>query len=199
MKVMVISDAAGRGEDAFERMLDGAASGVPDLLQVREKSEPDRMLLSRVRHAVERCGTGTAVLVNGRPDVAAAAGARGVQLPSDGLPLPDVRRAFPAPFLVGVSCHGLDELPRAADGGADFALLSPIYATSGKTPLGAETLDALLLPPHLPVFALGGLTLARIEAWPAERRRRLAGVAGIGLFHGPAEETARVIAALRAL
>lgn len=198
MKVMVISDASGRGEEAFERLLEGAALGTPDFFQVREKSEPDRALLARVKRVVARLGT-TAVLVNGRPDVAVLAGACGVQLPADGLPLADVRRAFPSPFVVGVSCHDPSELPRAAGGGADFALLAPIYATSGKAALGAEALDALPVPPALPVFALGGLTLERVAAWPAARRRRLAAVAGIGLFHGLPPETAATIATLRAL
>ena len=170
-----------------------------ECLLIREKTEPDRSLLSRVRRVVERVRESTAVLVNGRPDVAVAAGAAGVQLPADGLPLVDVRRAFPAPFLIGVSCHALHELPRAADEGADFALLAPIYSTSGKEGLRAEALDALPLTAPFPVFALGGLTLERLEAWPRDRRRRIAGVAGIGLFHGPAEESARTIRALKEL
>ena len=72
------------------------------------------------------------MLVNGRPDIAVAAGAQGVHLPSDGLPIADVRRAFPRPFLIGVSCHAVEELSRAGAEGADFAVLAPVYPPRRK-------------------------------------------------------------------
>lgn len=196
MKSLVITDAAGRGEPAYERLLAAMAGAAPDLFQVREKTEPDRALLARVSRARAALPRATRILVNGRPDVAVAAGAEGVQLPADGLPLADVRRFFPPPFLIGVSCHALADLARAARGGADFAVLAPIYPPSAKPglPLGPETLDAL--EPPLPVYALGGITLERLEGWPAARRARVAGVAAIGLFH---ESGADAVRALRAL
>jgi len=196
VRAHAIGDAAGRGEPAFEALVTAMAEARPAHFQVREKRETDRGLLARVARVRASLDRATAVLVNGRPDVAVAAGAQGVQLPADGLPLEDVRRAFPAPFLVGVSCHSPDELRWAADEGADFALLAPIYAPSGKpgVPLGPEVLDGLT--PPLPLFALGGLTTARVAAWPEARRKKLTGVAGIGLFH---EGGAAAVRALEAL
>ena len=196
MRAHVIGDAAGRGEPAFEALVAQMAQARPAHFQVREKAETDRALLARVSRVRAALFSATAVLVNGRPDVAVAAGAQGVQLPADGLPLAEVRRAFPAPFLVGVSCHSPDELLWAADEGADFALLAPIYAPGGKAgvPLGPEVLDGPT--PPLPLFALGGITTARVAAWPEARRRKLAGVAGIGLFHEGGAEAVRALEAL---
>jgi thiamine-phosphate pyrophosphorylase len=183
VRSLVITDAAGRGEDAFTHLLDEMRAAAPDLFQVREKSESDRSLLARVIRARRALPASTKVVVNGRPDVAMVAGADGVHLPSDGLPVADVRRAFPPPFLVGVSCHRVDELARAAEDGADFAVLAPIYAVPGKSeaPLGPEVLDRFA--PPLPLYALGGMTVERVASWPEERRRGLSGVAAIGLFH----------------
>lgn len=142
----------------------------------------------------------TLLLVNGRPDVAVAGGADGVQLPSDGLPPEEVRRAFPPPFLVGVSCHSLEEVRRAAGAGADFALFSPIYESAWKAPAapphGPEVLDTF--EPPLPLHVLGGITLERLAAWPPARLRKVSTTAGIGLF-ADAADPARVVAALRAL
>jgi thiamine-phosphate diphosphorylase len=196
MKAHVIGDAAGRGEAAFASLVAAMAEARPAHFQVREKSEPDRLLKERVSRVRAALDAMTAVLVNGRPDIAVAAGAQGVQLPADGLPLADVRRAFPSPFLVGVSCHGVDELRWAADEGADFALLAPLYAPGGKpgVPLGPQVLDGLT--PPLPLFALGGMTPEHVAAWPEARRRALAGVAGIGLFYAGGAESVRALEAL---
>src|SRR5262249_41073440 len=152
VRSFVIGDAAGRGEEAFAKLILEMEKAAPDVFQVREKSESDRALLARTARARAGLPRATRLLVNGRPDVAVAADADGVQLPADGLPAAEVRRAFPSPFLVGVSCHSVDELRRAADDGADFAVLAPIYTVPGKpgAPLGPEVLDAL--EPPLPVW-----------------------------------------------
>jgi thiamine-phosphate pyrophosphorylase len=195
VRSFVIGDAAGRGEAAYETLVREMAEAAPDFFQVREKSEPDRALHARAARTRAALPARTRVVVNGRPDVAAAAGADGVQLPADGLPAADVRRAFSRPFLIGVSCRSLADLARAAEEGADFALLAPIYGVAGKgAPLGPEILDAL--EPPLPVYVLGGMTVERVAAWPAARRARVAGIAGIGLFHERGAAAVRALAAL---
>jgi thiamine monophosphate synthase len=57
-------------------------------------------------------------------------------------------------------CHDLDELLAAADDGADFATLSPIYPTRSKPgvrPLGLAALGRMALAVPVPVYALGGI------------------------------------------
>src|SRR5678816_2246167 len=131
------------GSALVERVAAAARAGV-DLVQVREKALSDRALLalvSAVRAAV--ASTSTRVLVNGRPDVALAAGAHGVQVPEEGLPVSEVKRAFPS-LTVGASCHSVDAVRRAAGEGADFVLLGPVFATPGKEErtLGLDVLRA---------------------------------------------------------
>jgi len=203
LKVHVITDAARLGEAAIAVLLEALASSPPDHLQIREKHDTDRAILDRAIRCRDALGGKGAVLVNGRPDIAVAAGAAGAHLPSDGLPVADVRAAFPRPFLIGVSCHALDELEESARAGADYALLGPIYPPTSKAatgpPLGPESLDALPDPPPLPVFALGGITLERVLTWSESRRRRVAGVAGIGLFSAGTGETRRRVEAIRSI
>src|SRR6185436_6285168 len=94
--LMLVSDRARQGSRTLpERAREAAAAGV-DWVQVRERGLSDAALLglvAAVQAAVE--GSATRVLVNGRPDVALAARAAGVQLPEAGLPVREVRRAFP--------------------------------------------------------------------------------------------------------
>ena len=74
-------------------------------------------------------------------------------------------RLGPRP-LIGVSCHGTQALAAAAAGGADYATLSPIWASMSKPGYGpALGLDALArAPKSLPLLALGGVTAKRLPA-----------------------------------
>ncbi|MEO8662193.1 MAG: thiamine phosphate synthase, partial [Bryobacteraceae bacterium] len=126
---------------------------------------------------------GTKILVNTRVDVALACGAHGAHLPANSPPPSAWRAIVPPGFLFGVSTHTLDELRAAEEGGADFAVFSPIFESSSKPgygpALGLDALRAAVRAVHLPVLALGGITAAYV---PQCLATGAAGVAGIGLF-----------------
>ena len=164
--------SAAPGSALVERVAAAARAGV-DVVQMREKALSDRALLalvSAVRAAL--ASTSTRVLVNGRPDVALAAGAHGVQVPEEGLPLAEVKRAVPS-LTVGASCHSVDAVRRAAGEGADFVLLGPVFATPGKEErtLGLDVLRAAAAAVVVPVHAIGGVTPARVPALRAAGAR----------------------------
>jgi len=142
-----------------------------DYLQIREKDLSARTLYEFTAAVVElRANRATRILVNERADIAVAAGADGVHLPSAA-----PRRTLPG-LLVGRSCHTLDEV-RSAD--ADFVTFGPIFESPGKgRPLG---IDLLRQACNLgkPVFALGGITE---ENAPSCGKAGAAGIAAIRLF-----------------
>jgi thiamine-phosphate pyrophosphorylase len=158
-----------------------AAVGAATMIQVRAKTLPARDLAALVRRVVA-AARGTPVLVNTRADVALACGAQGVHLPSHS-PSPALLRAIaPAGFLVGVSCHTLQELEQAQSEGADFAVYGPIFATHSHpdaSPLGLDALAAATRLIRLPIYALGGITEQNA---PLAIAAGAAGVAGISLF-----------------
>ncbi|MGF1546308.1 MAG: Nudix family hydrolase [Thiotrichales bacterium] len=86
--------------------------------------------------------------------------------------------------LLSAACHDAEELAQARQVGADFALLSPVRPTRshpGMPTLGWVRFAELSAAAALPVYALGGLTLADLtQAW----RHGAQGVAGIGMFYG---------------
>ena len=131
---MAISSGAA---DLEERQLGGwlealAAAGV-EALQLREKQLGDRELYLLTRRVVAAAGGRFAVLVNGRADVALAAGAGGVHLPADGLPAAPLRGLCGKGFLIGRSTHRPEEILAARDEGCDYALFGPMRPTPSKS------------------------------------------------------------------
>ncbi|HUG54442.1 MAG TPA: thiamine phosphate synthase [Vicinamibacteria bacterium] len=168
--------------------LEVARAGV-DAVQVREKDLHDGALRALAAAVREALGPEAArVFVNGRPDVALAAGAHGVQLPEDGLPVAGVKDAFPS-LVVGASCHSVEAVRRAADEGADFVLLGPVFATPGKEAraLGIGVLAAAVSAVRIPVYAIGGVTPDAVATLRAAGAR---GAAAIRPFHGGRAEAA---------
>jgi thiamine-phosphate pyrophosphorylase len=193
---MLVSDRARQGGRALPERARAAAEAGIDWIQVREKDLPGRALLALavdVQWSV--AGTAARVLVNGRPDVARAAGAAGVQLPEDGLPVREVRRAFPG-LVVGASCHSLEAAVRAEAEGADLIVLGPIFATPGKEErtLGVATLAAVARAVRVPVFAIGGIDAATAGRARAAGAR---GLAAIRLFLDPPGPLAATVRRIR--
>jgi thiamine-phosphate pyrophosphorylase len=165
-----------------------------DFIQIREKDLTDRELFLLARDVVALArSTSCRVLINGRADVALAAGAHGVHLPSSGLRADDLRLWLPEGFVVGVSVHSESEAMRAWASGADYVLLGPVFATPSKAgqgrPMGLAVFHEICRAIPLPVLGLGGISRVTVEA---VLDAGAAGVAAIRLFQeGPAFDLRR--------
>ena len=137
-----------------------AASNDLSLVQIRENQLDGRLLFDLVSRAVSITkGSATRLLVNGRTDIAIAAGADGVHLPSDAYPPIVVREMAGKDFLIGVSTHSNEEISAAEKGGADYVFFGPIFDTPGKSPsIGMEALkQSAERFPAIPILGLGGI------------------------------------------
>ncbi|MBK9164313.1 MAG: thiamine phosphate synthase [Acidobacteria bacterium] len=169
----------------YERMRLPLRSPALGFFQIREKRLSAKLLFELTRVVVSATkGSGLGVIVNGRPDIAIAAGAAGVHLPANGLPADAVRRSFGPEILIGVSCHNEDELLGAQNDGADFATFGPVFASPGKgEPKGIERLRAAVEKfEGFPVIALGGISIERSRAGIGDRS---GGVAAIRALSTP--------------
>ena len=193
---------AAPGADVRQTMAAALHAGT-DWVQIREKDLPARELLALARAAVAMAGQGPGVdtprvIVNDRLDVALAAGAAGVHLGGESLALGDVVRwcrggNAPAEFLVGVSCHSLEQARQAERTGASYIFFGPIFDTPYKRafgqPQGVALLEQVCRAIRLPVIAIGGVNEENAAAC---LRAGAAGIAAIRLF-----QESRDIEALR--
>lgn len=157
------------------------AAGI-DLIQIREKDLSPRELTALVRDALTLCRRAR-VIVNTRVDVALACGAAGAHLAANSPPPSSWRPIAPPGFLIGVSCHSLEELQQAERDGADYALFAPVFRPLSKQddrpPHGIEGLRAACAAVRIRIFALGGITAENMALCV---QAGAAGVAGITLF-----------------
>jgi thiamine-phosphate pyrophosphorylase len=170
------------------------AAGV-DWVQVREKDLQGGQLLEVGRLAVglaavhrEKTEPAPRIIINDRLDVALAAGAHGVHLGGESARAYEVVRwcrAGNAPngFVIGVSCHSIQEAREAEIAKADYILFGPVFETPSKLPFGApqglQTFSEVCRAVLTPVVAIGGVSQENAAACI---RAGGAGIAAIRMF-----------------
>jgi thiamine-phosphate pyrophosphorylase len=180
-----ITDGTGDAAMLARAAAHWSAAGI-DFVQLREKRLSAGGLALVARRMIAAMGTRSRLLINGRVDVAAAAGAAGVHLTASPgeLTVAQVRQVFPA-AIVSVSCHTVAEASRAAAAGANLILFGPVFEKRVAerivgAGLGLERLHrACAAAAGVPILALGGVTQATAAECLAAGA---AGIAGIRLF-----------------
>ena len=190
----------------WAEVLEAAVDHGVDCVQVREKDMEAGPLLARVRDVMARVGDRVTVIVNDRPDVAAAADAHGVHLGQGDLPCAEVRKQFGRQLIVGVSTFNLNEARRAADDGADYCGVGPMFPTTTKhKPVlaGPDYLQSYVAwaggsspaegPPHL---AIGGIHADNLHELRPAGVRGIAVSSAICAADDPAAAARTLLAAL---
>jgi 8-oxo-dGTP diphosphatase len=174
--VMIVSDAARMGIDAWIAALAERALTERMLVQVREKSLDRQKLQHLLSRALVRAEPfGSRLVVNSDNGRFPQCG--GVHLTAAALLASSNR---PDSDLVGASCHDEREIAHAAKIGVDYVVVGPVNATvshPGATPIGWDRFGALIRDQPMPAYAIGGL--ARADLAPA-RERGAHGVALLG-------------------
>jgi thiamine-phosphate pyrophosphorylase len=178
-----------------ERICKAIEAGA-DWLQIREKDLPAKELLSLANDSVfvansmrgPEMSTPARVIMNDRLDVALASRAAGVHLGKDSIPAAEAVRwcrsgYAPTEFLVGVSCHSLEEARRAEDSCADYVIFGPVFDTPSKRAFGPVQgigrLTEVCRAVRIPVVAIGGVNPENAADC---LRAGAAGIAAIRMF-----------------
>jgi thiamine-phosphate pyrophosphorylase len=130
------------------------------------------VLVDRVLQAVAIArrldpGDPALVVVNDRVDVAAATGAAGAHVGDDDLPIPLARRVVGPEAVLGRTAHDLEAAEAAAAAGADYLGVGPCFPSATKSfpeQAPAAFLRGVATGIALPAFAIGGVTLDRLES-----------------------------------
>jgi thiamine-phosphate pyrophosphorylase len=155
---MAITDGAREGTDALVARAAAAVRGGATMVQLRLKDADARTVVEVARALVRALPA--PVLVNDRADVALAAGAAGVHVGTDDLPVAAVRAIAPPEFIIGASVGGDAEVPGSR--GADYVGIGPVFSTLSKSDagvaIGVEAFSRLARACALPAVAIGGIT-----------------------------------------
>jgi thiamine-phosphate pyrophosphorylase len=177
-------------------------SGGARLLQLRQKAQPggSGAWLELVRGVIASASPlAAAIIVNDRADIAAMAGAAGVHVGQQDLPLAAVRAIAGDRAILGISTHTWEQIDEALEGTADYVAVGPVFTTSTKeTGYEPRGLDIIRYAAGRgkPVVAIGGVTAENAAAVLAAGA---SSVAVIGALLSDADPESRVRELLRSL
>ncbi len=181
----------------LERIRAAAAAGA-DWIQIREKDLSSGQLFAFVRDAIAAVrrahSAQTRVIVNDRLDVAIACAADGVHLGHASVPAQEVIRwcrngGAPQEFIVGVSCHSLEDASAAEAAGAGYVFFGPVFDSPSKrgfgAPQGTARLREVSRALRIPAIAIGGINASNARECLAAGA---AGLAAIREFQDSADD-----------
>ena len=121
MTLYAVTDAAWTGEKTLIQQVKEALEGGITFLQLREKHLSEEEFL---REAVEikRLTDQYQIpfVINDNIEIAQKAGADGVHVGQDDMPVEEVRKILGEDKIIGVSAHNVEEAVRAGQGGANY-------------------------------------------------------------------------------
>jgi thiamine-phosphate pyrophosphorylase len=181
-----------------EAVLDGGAR----VVQLRLKGAATGDLLEAARRLVALAAGRALVIVNDRADVAALAGADGVHVGEEDLPVAEARRVVGPDLLLGRSTRTLADGLAALAAGADHVGFGPVFETGTKAieaaPRGLAMLREVVAGVPAPVVAIGGITLHTIAEVAAEGAAAAAVINDLFRWNGPVERARALQAAFEA-
>src|SRR3954469_18020469 len=146
---------------ASNRLLHEALAGGCDLVQLRDHDAADDELLDAAERFRDACDEYDALfVVNDRPEIALQAGADGVHVGQDDLPVDAVRRLVGPDVFIGLSTHAPEEFDAALASDADYLSVGPIWETptkEGRPAAGLDYVRYAAAHSAKPWFAIGGI------------------------------------------
>jgi thiamine-phosphate pyrophosphorylase len=162
--LIVISDGEPDLVRRLERLGPALSPQVALLLRDKQASQAELIGQGHALRALTRAH-GATLLVSEHLELARACQADGVHLPEVAVSIAQARATLGDDRWIGVSRHDFPGVSAAAQAGADYATLSPVFASPGKgAALGVEAFAQSARATRLPLFALGGVGVAQVLA-----------------------------------
>ena len=164
LSVVTNRDAAGGVGPLLEALDAALATGVVDIVQMREKDLPDAEQFSLARRLRDLTKGRALLFINDSASIAEAVHADGVHLGEASRPVAAVRQQRPG-LLIGRSVHDVETARQAEADGARLIQAGAMFATlthPGEPPAGAGLVRAVADTVNAPVLAVGGVTAANV-------------------------------------
>ncbi len=157
--------------------------GGVDVIQIRAKDlshDRVRSLTHSVMHVAR--GTKVPIIINDHAEIASEFDVAGVHLGQDDISITKAREIVGPSKIVGRSTHSLAQALTAADQGADYIGVGPIFKTPTKPdyrPVGVELIREVRSKIKIPFFSIGGIKIENISEVLDAGTERVVVVSGI--------------------
>lgn len=170
--------------ERIERVAEELCAGGVDILQLRAKGH-DELEIEGFGHRIEPItrAAGIPLIINDFPQLVPSIGAQGAHIGQDGGPIGEARwRAGRAladevpPVLIGRSTHSVEQAVAAQAEGADYIGFGPLFPTPtkpGRPAIGLEEIRRVHELVSIPIFCIGGISVANLEEVLAAGARRV--------------------------
>jgi thiamine-phosphate pyrophosphorylase len=158
--LLLVTDRTRYGDRALEDIFVPAIAGGVNMIELREADMSARDLLGEAERLRRLALGGVPLIIYDRVDVAVAAGADGVHVSVDSLPISAAKQAGRG-VLVAKTVSSVAEAVAAEQSGADFLIVEPVFFShyaQGHSPLGPTVIRRIKAKVHLPLLAGGGIT-----------------------------------------
>jgi thiamine-phosphate pyrophosphorylase len=201
-RLYLCCEARPHGEDP-EPLLAAALRGGVDIVQLREKSLPQREIELAAQTFRRLCDNHSALfIVNDDPDLARACDADGVHVGQDDLAATEARGLLGPDAVIGLSTHSEQQIAASATAPVNYISVGPIWETptkQGRPAVGLELIShAASQAPH-PFFVIGGIDASNVSTVIEAGARRLCVVRAIRDAVDPAAAAQELRSALAPL
>ena len=187
--------------ERFVETVEAAVRGGATMIQLREKEAPREEIVRLGRAVLDVTRRyGALLIVNDHPSVAKEIGADGVHVGREDPPVAEARALLGPHVIIGASCYGDAERAVAAEqAGADYVAFGTPFPsptkTGKRTDISLGIFQEAKRRVHVPVFAIGGITIANAQQILDAGADGIAVVSGV--FGAPdVEAAARALAQL---
>lgn len=200
LSLYVIVDRAVEDELPIEVFTAEVIEGGATCIQVRCKDETTRSVMEFGRLVLGvACSAGIPVIINDRVDVALAAGAQGVHLGEDDMPVAAARRICGDAMIIGATVRDVTSARAARDAGADYLGVGPVFTTGVKpalVPLARGVIAVIRSEISLPIVAIGGINDMNAAIPLAEGADGVAVISALRRSKSPKEAASKLRAAV---
>jgi thiamine-phosphate pyrophosphorylase len=194
LKLLAITDNMRDGREGLVARATAAVRGGATMIQLRLKDENPRSMVEVASALLAALPPRVPLIINDRADVALVAGAAGVHLGADDMPVAAARRIAPPGFVIGASVGCDAEVLNSR--GADYVGIGPLFTTGSKpdagTAIGGEEFARLSALCTLPAVAIGGIDASNAHEAMAAGARGVAVISAI-FAAGDPEAAARAM------